>query len=161
MVAANGLAGLYAHPWLCTQHGALLLTQSMLVQYRTLLQPLPCGFANKTISSRVCKHHAELGQACRYISEVYGGLALHPVDLMDAGTGRQLAALTGADMQVSAVGQSAHRDHHLRCRWVSTVTATLEEPMASRSCHMRAPCLLHATSVARQHVVRTDMVMPM
>ena len=32
----------------------------------------------------------------RYISEVYGGLALHPVDLMDAGSGRQLAALTGA-----------------------------------------------------------------
>ena len=36
-----------------------------------------------------------LQACCRYISEVYGGLALHPVDLVDMGTGRQLAALTG------------------------------------------------------------------
>ena len=48
--------------------------------------PHACGFATRRISEVVC----------RYISEVYGGLALHPVDLVDMGTGRQLAALTGA-----------------------------------------------------------------
>ena len=35
---------------------------------------------------------------CRYISEDYGGVALHPVDLLDAQRGQQLAALTDPNL---------------------------------------------------------------
>jgi hypothetical protein len=35
---------------------------------------------------------------CRYISEDFGGAALHPVDIMDAGTGRLLTQLVDANL---------------------------------------------------------------
>ncbi|KAK9810883.1 hypothetical protein WJX73_005316 [Symbiochloris irregularis] len=42
--------------------------------------------------------HERLVMIGRYISEDYGGLALHPIDLMDMGSGQQLAALTDPNL---------------------------------------------------------------
>ncbi len=36
---------------------------------------------------------------CRYISENFGGIALHPVDVMDAGTGRLVAEMKDPNLQ--------------------------------------------------------------
>ena len=35
---------------------------------------------------------------CRYISEDFGGVALHPIDLLDASTGKQVAQLTDPNL---------------------------------------------------------------
>ena len=35
----------------------------------------------------------------RYISEDFGGVALHPIDLLDASTGRQVAQLTDPNLE--------------------------------------------------------------
>ena len=37
-------------------------------------------------------------RACRYMSEDFGGSALHPIDVLDAGSGRQLAQLVDANL---------------------------------------------------------------
>ena len=36
--------------------------------------------------------------ACRYISEDFGGVALHPIDILDASTGRLLTQLVDANL---------------------------------------------------------------
>jgi hypothetical protein len=38
-------------------------------------------------------------QSCRYISEDFGGVALHPVDILDASSGRLLAALVDGHLE--------------------------------------------------------------
>lgn len=37
-------------------------------------------------------------RCCRYISEDYGGVALHPIDIMDASSGRLLRSLTDGNL---------------------------------------------------------------
>jgi len=37
--------------------------------------------------------YLELRRRCRYISEDFAGLALHPIDIMDAGTGKLVQQL--------------------------------------------------------------------
>ena len=58
-------------------------------------------------SGKVCRSGNGQGQcgtldvgidACRYISEDFGGVALHPVDVLDASTGRLLSQLVDANL---------------------------------------------------------------
>ncbi len=46
----------------------------------------------------VCKWPMVLMRCCRYISEDYGGVALHPIDIMDASSGRLLRSLTDGNL---------------------------------------------------------------
>jgi hypothetical protein len=71
---------------------------------------------------------------CRYISEDFGGVALHPVDILDASSGRLLAALVDGHLETITPVNLPHPRLDIIISGSSRCVAMLAALSWTRSC---------------------------